>query len=73
MIHRGSGFQKQLPTPSLSPPACLREAASAKAGESGKVNGNYLEFSNKYAENLFAMVRNEPEHLLNEFLRHNTR
>ena len=41
-------------------------------GERGRVRGNYLEFLNKYAENPFAMVRNEPEHLLNELLRHDT-
>jgi hypothetical protein len=62
MIHRSSGFQKQLLNPSPLP-----------TGERGGVRGNYLEFLNKYAVNLFAMVRNEPEHLLNEFLRHNTR
>jgi len=43
------------------------------AGERGRVRGNHLEFLNKYAENLFAMVPNEPQHLLNEFLRHDTR
>jgi hypothetical protein len=28
----------------LSPPACLREAASAKAGERGRVRGNFKYF-----------------------------
>jgi hypothetical protein len=30
------------PHPALSPPACLREAASAKAGERGRVRGNFI-------------------------------
>jgi hypothetical protein len=62
-------FHKYAP----SPPAYRQAGIPLPAGERGRVRGNYLEFLNKYAANPFAMVQNEPEHLLNELLRHDTR